>query len=815
MPRQNKTEWNAQRPFLACLVAIFIGTGSADARQNSSIHGSIVPLYNSTTVREPDPRVLTADALITRISDRARDRHAREDIVNGVIFRAYDHWLPFYWEQRVAEIEIVDRVARGGSEIVFRWTTLARMNPAEFRTFYADSPSVAMYHNNQSDFLQAGVTLLSQTPSVRYPGETEYTYESRVTRRWPSQTPLRIGDKIEIELSQFLLAPRNGRTNYYGTALLYVVGRGIVPWYAKAREEALTPAAAAAASFDSVPLPERALTAGELTLSYPYSNEPAERFKQMAGNISHASGHEFMLGRRLHHTDFVSGAHSEPGNPIFAAHVNQSGVAFVNTSCVGCHVNNGRAIPPSIGTILRTAAVQLGRDASGKPHPQLGEFLQPGAQATGGILGRIEAEANSARSGVINEATNDVGGGQCVTSFDSGDWMAFGNHPVTIPTTGPYQVSFRVASGINGGTVLFEEMGGSPLYGTITIPNTGGSGNWQTVTATVTLPAGTRRFGLNARVGGWKLNWFEIGSTGTPSTEGGAVIESWSFINGTYGDGMPFTLRRPTFSFTGATVPAFSSVRFAPSLMGMGLLEAIPESTILALSDPNDLNGDGIRGIPSITSLLTSPHIQRLGRFGYRGRTATVRDQVAFALNRDMAVPSADMAKLDGETIARNPAVSNREVDQMARYVSLLGVPARRELTNPEVLRGEKLFARARCASCHVPSMTTGTLHPYGELRNQSIQPYTDLLLHDMGPGLADSMADRGIPGSMWRTSPLWGIGLTPSVSGGEAYLHDGRARTLEEAILWHGGEANQPKEEFRTMSAKDRAALIRFLKSL
>jgi CxxC motif-containing protein (DUF1111 family) len=151
----------------------------------------------------------------------------------------------------------------------------------------------------------------------------------------------------------------------------------------------------------------------------------------------------------------------------------------------------------------------------------------------------------------------------------------------------------------------------------------------------------------------------------------------------------------------------------------------------------------------------------------------------------------------------------------MNRYVSLLGVGARRELTNPNTLRGEQFFQTASCTSCHSPELTTSPHHPMAELRNQTIRPYTDLLLHDMGEGLADNMGEHGASGAEWRTAPLWNIGLTKGVSGGEAYLHDGRARTLEEAILWHGGEAEASKEIFRKGSAADRAALIEFLKSL
>ncbi len=142
-------------------------------------------------------------------------------------------------------------------------------------------------------------------------------------------------------------------------------------------------------------------------------------------------------------------------------------------------------------------------------------------------------------------------------------------------------------------------------------------------------------------------------------------------------------------------------------------------------------------------------------------------------------------------------------------------VPPRRDFRDPQVQKGEALFKSARCDTCHAPTLKTSAYHPMTELRNQTIHPYTDMLLHDMGPGLADNMGDGSASGSEWRTRPLWGTGLVPGTLDGEVYLHDGRARSLSEAILWHGGEATGEKETFRNMSAGDRTALVKFLKSL
>jgi CxxC motif-containing protein (DUF1111 family) len=295
--------------------------------------------------------------------------------------------------------------------------------------------------------------------------------------------------------------------------------------------------------------------------------------------------------------------------------------------------------------------------------------------------------------------------------------------------------------------------------------------------------------------------------------EATATIASYTNLTGQFGDGTSYSLRKPNYAFQSVT-PSFFSVRLTPPLVGMGLLEAVEESTISALADPSDANQDGISGrIQQVSDPQTGD--QRLGRFTSKGGRARLSHQIASALNTDMGVTTPVFPSLDGETTTGSPEVSTGELDQMTRYVALLGIGARRDLANPQALRGEQVFTSSQCVKCHTPNMTTGPHHPMAELRNQTIHPYTDLLLHDMGPGLADNMGEGGASGSEWRTPPLWGIGLTAGVSGGEAYLHDGRARTLEEAILWHGGEAEASKEAFRTLPTADRAALIKFLKSL
>jgi CxxC motif-containing protein (DUF1111 family) len=605
----------------------------------------VVPLFDASTLLEPSTTIDTTGALITHVADRARDRHAREGM-----FSAYDHYLSWYWEERTIAIEIVDRVAKGGTGITFNYTTLSPLGAPEFRAFFRGINTVAEYHFN----------LLA-------PLVGSNLYSATIHSKLPENRPLQIGDRVEIEISQFIQAPLHGRNNYYGTAILYVVGQGIVPW------QGVGPL------LDSFPLPENAWLGGRTTLPYQYSNEPEHRFKQTAGNIAPINAQPFMLGRRLHHTDFGSGAHSESGNPPFAGQTGKLGPKFIARSCVECHINNGRALPPNIGAAMNQSVVKLGGDANGSPDPILGAVLQP--QSTSG------------------------------------------------------------------------------------------------------------------------------------SPEGNAVIASYTSIEGQYGDGTPYSLRKPNYTFEGAT-PPFFSVRLAPPLVGLGLLEAVGEATLLALADPDDANADGISGRAQ-TVLDPESGEPRLGRFTGKAGKARLSHQIAAALNTDMGVTTAIFPALDGESLDGAPELSVDDLDQLTRYVALLGVSARRDLTNVQALHGEQLFSSARCVRCHTPTLTTSSYHPMTELRSQTIHPYTDLLLHDLGSGLADPMGELGATGSEWRTPPLWSIGLTAGVSGGEAYLHDGRARTLEEAILWHGGEAEGAKESFRTMSAEDRAALIKFLRSL
>jgi CxxC motif-containing protein (DUF1111 family) len=294
--------------------------------------------------------------------------------------------------------------------------------------------------------------------------------------------------------------------------------------------------------------------------------------------------------------------------------------------------------------------------------------------------------------------------------------------------------------------------------------------------------------------------------------EGSVCISGWTKTDGTYGDGTPFSLQKPTYKFTGSAVPEFYSVRIAITKpIGMGLLEAIDEDAIAALAANN----------AGHMSLVTDPENGqlRMGRFGYKASQASLKHQVAKRLNDVMSIttsifPNPDRGS-DQPDVGPVKKLDDADFENLYRYYSLRAVPPRRDFRDEQVLKGEKLFLSAKCDTCHTPTLKTSPYHPMAELRNQTIHPYTDLLLHDMGRGLADNMGEGNATGAQWRTPPLWGLGVVPATLDGEAYLHDGRARNLSEAILWHGGQSYGEKEAFRKMPAEDREALIKFLKSL
>jgi CxxC motif-containing protein (DUF1111 family) len=258
----------------------------------------------------------------------------------------------------------------------------------------------------------------------------------------------------------------------------------------------------------------------------------------------------------------------------------------------------------------------------------------------------------------------------------------------------------------------------------------------------------------------------------------------------------------------------------APPFFGLGLLQNIPEATLLSHVDENDANGDGISGRAHyVWDQYTGKML--IGRFGMKANTATILTQVGSAYQQDMGITnyifpsesSFGQTQYDGRN--DDPELPDSVLNGTAFYIKSLAVPARRDVTDPAVLQGEKLFTQINCSGCHIPTMQTGIDVTFPQLSNQRIHPYTDLLLHDMGAALADGRPDFLASATEWKTPALWGIGLFERTNGTPFYLHDGRARTIEEAILWHGGEATAAKNKFQQLATADRNALVKFIKSL
>ncbi|MDE0457045.1 MAG: hypothetical protein OXI15_07135 [Chromatiales bacterium] len=300
-----------------------------------------------------------------------------------------------------------------------------------------------------------------------------------------------------------------------------------------------------------------------------------------------------------------------------------------------------------------------------------------------------------------------------------------------------------------------------------------------------------------------------------------------------FDDGTKAVLEEPRYAIVdmgyGPLDPSvMTSPRVAPPMIGLGLLEAVAASDILARADPDDADGDGISGRARRVWSRENGRMM-LGRFGWKAGAASIVDQSADAMSGDIGVSSPLAPEPWGECTARQRAcrlgphgadagefeAPAAVMDAIVFYSRHLAVPARRGADDPAVLRGKALFYRIGCTGCHTPKHATRRDWPVEELAGQLIWPYTDLLVHDMGERLADGRPEGDASGREWRTAPLWGVGLTEVVNGHTRFLHDGRARNLVEAILWHGGEAEAATAAFRSMPRPDRDALVAFLNSL
>ena len=304
-------------------------------------------------------------------------------------------------------------------------------------------------------------------------------------------------------------------------------------------------------------------------------------------------------------------------------------------------------------------------------------------------------------------------------------------------------------------------------------------------------------------------------------------------VAGEFADGTPYSLRQPTYTFVdlayGELHPeTLLSPRVANQMIGLGLLEAVPEETLLALADPTDRDGDGISGRPNYVWDVYNNRMA-LGRFGWKANQPHLLQQVASAFAGDIGITSAlfpdeacakPQQECPTEAMGAGAGESGVEIEdddllKVVLYSSSLAVPAQRSADDETVRRGQQIFKEAGCTSCHIAELETGVHLTIPALSHQTIHPYTDLLLHDMGDGLADNRPDFQATGSEWRTPPLWGIGLIETVNGHTYYLHDGRARSLLEAVLWHGGEAQPSTDYVLELSEPERDALIEFLESL
>ena len=700
---------------------------------------------------------------------RTRDRHAREqpDPANNGVGDPYTNFAAHYFERRSHEVTIYENVSPKdpASRVL---TIVVRpqwwLYGTNFRHSYigrrdGDKPgptAVALYGDNGGMKLLPPFSLPSnkelKTPLTNYdtlpgdPGQTndaqdlnvppkdgEFVLVKQITRSAALSRDLKPGDLLEFELGIFLSGLHDdtlGRFNYYSDVMVYQVGKtGVQPWFRGACCDIAIP-------WDSHVIPVDALSGGTMmTLQEDTSNNPEANFLQAGSNIAGINIQPFLEGRRLFHTSFLTGSHTESGNPtLFTTQAGKAGPKFQQPSCISCHFANGKS-SPDVATPLSTMVVLTGDvDANGKVVPDA---------RFGGRLSQ----------GFVTENKVNYDGRQALLKIDS-----------------------------------YQETAGQ------------------------------------------------------------------------YADKTAYTLQKPHYTLTDVAgkaldLPARMSVRTAPHLAGMGLLEAVPESQLEALAAASAKDPDGAVGRLQIVTDLIDATLKRVGRFGWRGTAASVQQQTASALNSDMGVTTSVLPKhfcgqaTDGTDCraadAKGPELNDHDLELLTRYTSLLAVPPQRHFKGeqplgiynetivaqtPEqtaaqvaaentlqdrVARGNQLFAQARCTACHAPTLTTGSTHRFNELKGQTIRPYTDLLLHDMGPDLADNYPQGVASAQEWRTAPLWGIGLLPSLNAKTRYLHDGRARTLEEAILWHGGQGQPSRDRFKAMGADDRQKVIDFLKSL
>lgn len=302
-------------------------------------------------------------------------------------------------------------------------------------------------------------------------------------------------------------------------------------------------------------------------------------------------------------------------------------------------------------------------------------------------------------------------------------------------------------------------------------------------------------------------------------------------ITGQYADGQQYELQQPVYEVVelsnGPLQPGISiSPRYAPSIYGMGLLDAIPDTALLAQEDKQDQDNNGISGHYNRVPNVKTGELE-IGRYGFKAKHPSLAQQVAAAFNGDIGITNSwfphesctagqkictQVSKLGEHTSVEIP---DKLLELVIEFNAHLGVPPSRDLEQADAMAGRELFYQLGCQQCHTPSYTTDQNYAIQSLAGHKIWPYTDLALHDMGPGLADGVYEFAASGSEWRTPPLWGIGLQQKVLGRTNFLHDGRARSLEEAILWHGGEASSSQQAFIQLTRQQRQQVLAFLQAI
>ena len=736
---------------------------SSSAPTTGGASTDYVPLFAAGTAPLEQIQYTEADGtLVTRAGYRPTHRHARErgeywynggdfDVASGpnavdVGPGDYFTWPELYFQFRTFGLLIRDGTPAGRSTLDI-YQVVNQADPAIDNAYIQSSLNVFRdtttgtygWKYNQG-FTETNAAWKNVLPDNRadQPGQIcpssagplDCYMNFPLTNNWETNAAFKRGDFFEVTSAGFvdythqgndptnpqIFAKYDGGTpRFYSFEQLYVVGKGMVPWYGTAP------------ALHTTPLPDDALLGGTASVSYNYSEEPFRVFQQSVNNIGITDLQRFVEGRRLFHTSFLDGMHSENPtiNPPMTAHVGQLGPRFNGVRCLACHTLNGRSLAPSAGNPISTLSVLTAASSavgSFVPDPDYGMNIQQQAQD---------------------------------------------------PKAADHTV----------------------------------------------------------------------------------LLQSYVAVSHTTASGEVFSLQKPVYGFKGP-VPAQYSVRQAPQVIGVGLLEAVDESTILQGATTHD----GVTGTPN---WITDPETgqKRLGRFGWKASKASLRDQVAEALMLDMGVtspiyptrlcqqnPTVAACKTASQTTA---GITEAELQKLTHYAELIGVPAQRSYASgyatglrvsPEhnvnparVASGANLFAQSGCSACHAPTMKTGANHPFAELRNQTIHPYSDLLLHDMGAGLADTLTQGQATPSMWRTQPLWGIGSlayvqeSPAVNAGPdkphdplampvsnaRYLHDGRARSILEAILWHDGEAHAARLSFEALTVDQRNDILVFLGSL